>query len=80
MTDQADGVAATLESARGRGCQTALLHRRIEDARAAGCHTLFVETGERTTDRPSASYRNILRASFKEAYLRPNWRRMDPAE
>jgi hypothetical protein len=52
-----------------------LLHRRIEDARAAGCHTLFVETGERTADRPSASYRNILRAGFKEAYLRPNWRR-----
>jgi GNAT superfamily N-acetyltransferase len=69
------GIAATLESARGRGCQTALLHRRIEDARAADCHTLFVETGERTTDRPSASYRNILRAGFKEAYLRPNWRR-----
>jgi GNAT superfamily N-acetyltransferase len=71
------GIAATLESARGRGCQTALLHRRIEDARAAGCHTLFVETGERTTERPSASYRNILRAGFKEAYLRPNWRRPD---
>jgi GNAT superfamily N-acetyltransferase len=69
------GIAATLETARGRGCQTALLHRRIEDARAAGCHTLFVETGERTTDRPSASYRNILRAGFKEAYLRPNWKR-----
>jgi GNAT superfamily N-acetyltransferase len=72
------GVAATLESARGRGCQTALLHRRIEDARAAGCHTLFVETGERTTDRPSTSYRNILRAGFKEAYLRPNWKRCAP--
>lgn len=71
------GIAATLETARGRGCQTALLHRRIEDARAAGCHTLFVETGERTTDRPSASYRNILRTGFKEAYLRPNWRRPD---
>lgn len=71
------GVAATLESARGRGCQTALLHRRIEDARTAGCHILFVETGERTADRPSASYRNILRAGFREAYLRPNWKRRD---
>jgi GNAT superfamily N-acetyltransferase len=69
------GIAATLESARGRGCQTSLLHRRIEDARAAGCHTLFVQTGERTANRPSASYRNILRAGFKEAYLRPNWQR-----
>jgi hypothetical protein len=69
------GIAATLEPARGRGCQLALLHRRILDAAAAGCHTLFVETGERIPDRPSASYRNILRAGFEEAYLRPNWQR-----
>lgn len=69
------GVAATLEGARGRGCQTALLHRRISDAAEAGCRTLFVETGERVPDRPSASYRNILRAGFEEAYLRPNWQR-----
>jgi GNAT superfamily N-acetyltransferase len=67
------GIAATLEPARGRGCQLALLHRRILDAIEAGCHTLFVETGERVPDRPSASYRNILRAGFEEAYLRPNW-------
>lgn len=69
------GIGATLEEARGRGCQTALLHRRISDAAAAGCRTLFVETGERVPDRPSASYRNILRAGFDEAYLRPNWQR-----
>ncbi|HEX3324543.1 MAG TPA: hypothetical protein VHR65_05330 [Solirubrobacterales bacterium] len=67
------GIAATLEPARGRGCQLALLHRRILDAIEAGCHTLFVETGERIPERPSASYRNILRAGFEEAYLRPNW-------
>jgi hypothetical protein len=67
------GIAATLEPGRGRGCQLALLHRRILDAAEAGCHTLFVETGERVRDRPSASYRNILRAGFEEAYLRPNW-------
>ncbi len=69
------GVAATLEPARGRGCQLALLHRRILDAAASGCRTLFVETGERIPGRPSSSYRNILRAGFEEAYLRPNWRR-----
>ena len=69
------GIAATLEPARGRGSQMALLHRRISDAAAAGCHTLFVETGEQTPDRPSASYRNILRAGFEEAYPRPNWQR-----
>ncbi|HET6999019.1 MAG TPA: hypothetical protein VFI03_10555 [Solirubrobacterales bacterium] len=69
------GIAATLELARGRGCQLALLHHRILDAVDAGCQTLFVETGERVPDRPSASYRNILRAGFEEAYLRPNWQR-----
>jgi GNAT superfamily N-acetyltransferase len=67
------GIAATLEPARGHGCQRALLHRRILDAAAAGCETLFVETGERVPGRPSASYRNLLRAGFEEAYLRPNW-------
>ena len=46
------GIAATLEPARGRGCQLALLHRRILDAAAAGCHTLFVETGERVPGPP----------------------------
>jgi hypothetical protein len=69
------GLAATLEPARGRGCQLGLLRRRIADAATAGCHTLFVETGERVSDRPAGSYRNILRAGFEEAYLRPNWRR-----
>jgi GNAT superfamily N-acetyltransferase len=69
------GIGATLEEARGRGCQTALLHRRIGDAAAAGCRTLLVETGERVPDRPSASYRNILKAGFEKAYLRPNWQR-----
>jgi GNAT superfamily N-acetyltransferase len=67
------GIAATLEPARGRGCQRALLRRRILDAAVADCRTLFVETGERVPDRPSASYKNILRAGFEEAYLRPNW-------
>jgi hypothetical protein len=69
------GIAATLEPARGHGCQLALLHRRILDAAEAGCHTFFVETGERIPERPSASYRNILRAGFEEAYLEPNWHR-----
>lgn len=67
------GIAATLEGGRGRGSQLALLHRRIEDAAAAGCRTLFVETGAREPGRPAFSYRNILLAGFEEAHLRPNW-------
>lgn len=69
------GAAATLEAARGRGCQTELLRRRILDAADADCRLLFVETGERVPGKPDASYRNILRAGFEEAYVRPNWRR-----
>jgi GNAT superfamily N-acetyltransferase len=71
------GIAATLESARGRGCQRALLHRRIVDAAAAGCHTLSVKTGERIPGRPSTSYGNILRAGFEEVCLRPNWQQRE---
>lgn len=67
------GIGATLEPARRRGCQLALLRRRILDAAEAGCHTLFVETGEPTGDRPAGSYRNILRAGFEPAYSCPNW-------
>jgi GNAT superfamily N-acetyltransferase len=73
------GAAATLVTARGRGCQSALLDRRIRDAAAAGCELLLVKTGERAEDRPSASYRNILRAGFREAYVRPNWVLAPPA-
>ncbi|HEU4905448.1 MAG TPA: hypothetical protein VFT19_04945 [Solirubrobacterales bacterium] len=72
------GAAATLEGARGRGCQTELLRRRILDAADADSRLLFVETGERVPGKPDASYRNILRAGFEEAYVRPNWRREQP--
>lgn len=73
------GIAATLEPARGRGCQLALLRERIVDAAQLGCETLFIETGARAPDRPASSYRNILRAGFEEAYLRPNWVRQASA-
>lgn len=67
------GIAATLEGGRRRGCQLALLRRRIEDATAAGARTLFVETGARVPGRTSTSYGNILRAGFEEAYLCHGW-------
>ena len=73
------GIAATLESGRRRGCQLALLARRIEDAAAAGARTLFVETGARVPGHPSTSYGNILRAGFEEAYLLPGYTDARPA-
>jgi GNAT superfamily N-acetyltransferase len=66
------GAAGTLEEHRGKGAQSALLAARIERARELGVDAVVTETGQRLPDRPSSSYRNILRAGFSEAYLRPN--------
>src|SRR4051812_7881770 len=68
------GYAATREEFRGRGAQSAILAARIEAARKAGCTTVTTETGELAEGRPSASYRNIVRAGFREAGVRANFR------
>jgi GNAT superfamily N-acetyltransferase len=68
------GFGATLPEYRGRGAQSAILAARIEDARKQGCSTVVTETGELEEGRPSNSYRNILRAGFREAGVRPNYR------
>lgn len=68
------GVGATRPEFRRRGAQQALLAARIDAGRALGVRRFATETGERVDDRPNQSYRNILRAGFGEAYLRPNWR------
>jgi hypothetical protein len=75
-----DGIAQlgpgnTLAEARGRGCNTQLLRRRLLDASAAGCHTAFVELGESEPESISAVYRNLQRAGFEEAYRSHNWQR-----
>ena len=64
------GIGATRPAYRGRGSQSAILAARIETARALGVKQLATETGEQV----GPSYRNIMRAGFAEAYLRPNWR------
>jgi GNAT superfamily N-acetyltransferase len=66
------GVGGTVPAHRGKGAQGALLAARIERARELGATIVVTETGERVEGRPSNSYRNILRAGFAEAYLRPN--------
>ncbi len=72
------GLGATLASHRGRGAQSALIARRIEDARAAGCTTLVVETGPSPPEKPNPSYHNVERAGFRVAYLRRSWVFPDP--
>ena len=44
---------------------TWLLAARIKHAREAGCDIVVTETGELRDDRPSNSYRNILRAGVR---------------
>jgi GNAT superfamily N-acetyltransferase len=68
------GFGATLPDYRGRGAQSAILAARIEDARKQGCRTVTTETGELEDGRPSDSYRNIVRAGFREVGVRPNYR------
>ena len=75
-----DGVAQfgpgnTLEHARGRGCNTALLRRRLIDAAAAGCEMVVVELWETTPENPSPVARNLLRAGFEVAYAGRTWQR-----
>jgi GNAT superfamily N-acetyltransferase len=65
--------AATHPDYRGRGAQAALIRRRIEIAASLGCDLLSVETGQNRPGHPMPSHRNVLRAGFKEAYVRGNY-------
>jgi hypothetical protein len=67
------GFGSTLPAFRGHGSQGALLAARISDAVEQGARLLVTETGVAGDDGPGASYRNILRAGFREAYARPNY-------
>jgi GNAT superfamily N-acetyltransferase len=68
------GLDATAPEARGRGCQTALIRRRLADAALAGCQTVLAESCEVPSDRASAG-RNLQRAGFVEAGKSVGWRR-----
>jgi GNAT superfamily N-acetyltransferase len=67
------GIAATRPELRRRGAQGAILAARIRRAAELGCTLVVTETGELVDDRPSNSYRNLLRAGFEPQYLRPNY-------
>ena len=67
------GITSTLAEHRGRGAQSGILASRIERARELGLHLLVTETGAVEEGEPGPSYRNILRAGFEPAYVRPNY-------
>jgi len=66
------GAAGTLPEARGRGAQSALLAARIGAAGGAGARVLATEV-ERVDGEAGPSFRNVLRAGFKEAYVQQWW-------
>jgi GNAT superfamily N-acetyltransferase len=57
--------AGTLPDARGRGVQKALLHRRLVDARSAGCTLAVVTTAPGTRSQD-----NVMRRGFELLYTR----------
>jgi GNAT superfamily N-acetyltransferase len=69
------GLDATLEVYRGRGCNRALLRRRLLDAAEAGCHTVFAELGECEPAGLAAARQNLVDAGFEEAYCSRSWQR-----
>lgn len=69
------GLDGTIEEHRGRGCNQALLRRRITDAIEAGCHTMFAELEESESDGVAAAARNLVRAGFVPACRSMNWQR-----
>jgi hypothetical protein len=69
------GPGTTLEHARGRGCNTALLRRRLLDAAAAGCHTVFVELFDADWETLAQPQRILQRAGFELAYESQIWER-----
>lgn len=69
------GVDGTKTDARTRGCNQALLHRRLLDAANAGCHTVFADLSECEPGADGAIRHNLLRAGFGEAYDSSDWQR-----
>ncbi len=63
--------AATAPRYRGRGCQSALIRRRIADAAAEGCDLVAAQATP-----GSSSQRNMERAGLRVAYTKAIWSRL----
>jgi GNAT superfamily N-acetyltransferase len=68
------GLDATLPNFRDRGCQSALITRRLADATRTGCDTVAAEVWNGHPASEAAA--NVLeQAGFEEIAARTNWRR-----
>ena len=72
--------AATLTEHRRRGAQSAIIARRLEDARGLGAEWIFTETDEALPDGPNPSQHNLIRQGLPIVYLRSNWGPPKPEE
>jgi GNAT superfamily N-acetyltransferase len=66
-------AGATAPDFRGKGAQTALIHARIEAARAAGCRVVVAEAGKPGAGENNPSLNNLRRAGLQPCYPRRNW-------
>lgn len=64
---------ATDPNFRRMGSQAAIMAARVNKAIELGCTHMFTETGEAVEGDPQHSYKNILKAGFKESVLRENY-------
>lgn len=62
------GFGATVPDFRGRGMQTALFARRINEAVAMSCDLIHTETAADTPAHPNPSLHNMLRVGFTPLY------------
>lgn len=69
------GLDATVEPARGRGCNQALLRARLIDACEAGCETVFAGIPSYGDEGVTIAARNLLRAGFVPAHRGIHWQR-----
>jgi GNAT superfamily N-acetyltransferase len=64
---------ATSPEFRRRGSQAAVMAARLHRAIELGCQKIFTCTGVSVPGDPQHSYSNILKAGFKEEYIRQNY-------
>ena len=67
------GFDATAPEYRGRGIGSALVARRLHNAREMGCHWAVLESEESTATRDARSASRAERAGFELLYKRPNY-------
>jgi hypothetical protein len=67
------GLGSTLDGFRHQGAQASLIQRRVVDGIEMGCEIFFTETTPDLPQKPTESFRNMIRAGFRVEYERENY-------